>query len=138
MGIVLIYDCTDPVSFKDISNWLKQIEHHANTNVSKLLVCSKCDLTSDRKITEQEGSQLAAAHNLLYFETSAKTGKYVCEMFECMARDILKKGIHLGLERNMNVAKEKKQRIEFRNSEIEGKSSIKNDKNKVHLKEIMR
>ena len=37
-GIILTYDVTDQNSFKNIRNWIKQIEANAQTNVCKVLV----------------------------------------------------------------------------------------------------
>ena len=44
MGILLVYDCTQELTFNNISNWLKQIDAHASEDVMKVLVCNKIDL----------------------------------------------------------------------------------------------
>jgi Ras-related protein Rab-8A len=80
MGIILVYDCTDQQTFNNISNWLKQIEQHASTNVAKVLVANKCDRT-DKIIESSVGKALADQHGLLFFETSAKNGHNVAEVF---------------------------------------------------------
>ena len=56
--IILTYDVTDKNSFKNIPNWIKQIEANAPTNKSKVLVGNKCD-KPDRMITKSEGQKLA-------------------------------------------------------------------------------
>ena len=33
MGILLVFDCTNELSFNNITNWLKQIEAHASEDV---------------------------------------------------------------------------------------------------------
>ena len=43
MGIILAYDCSSQESFKNIKNWIKQIEQHAASDVSKILVANKSD-----------------------------------------------------------------------------------------------
>ena len=43
-GIVLVYDMTDKKSFKDVENWLLEVEKYASEDVSKILVGNKCDL----------------------------------------------------------------------------------------------
>ena len=70
-GIILTFDVTDESSFKNIRNWVKQIEQNAQNNVCKVLVGNKCD-REDRKVSFEEGSKLAAEFNMKYFETSAK------------------------------------------------------------------
>lgn len=87
-GIILTFDVTDETSFKNIKNWVKQIETNAQNNVCKVLVGNKCD-REDRKVTFEEGSKLAAEFNMKYFETSAKTNHNVNETFSYLTKDIL-------------------------------------------------
>ncbi len=85
MGIILVYDCTEEATFNNISNWLKQIEVHASSDVAKILVANKTDLPT-RKIDTQQGEQLALQHGLAFFETSAKLGTNINEVFYHMAK----------------------------------------------------
>merc|ERR1712032_1503522 len=87
-GIILTFDVTDESSFKNIKNWVKQIEQNAQNNVCKVLVGNKCD-REDRKVTFEEGSKLAEEFNMKYFETSAKTNLNVNETFSFLTKDIL-------------------------------------------------
>ena len=89
MGIVLVYDCTEEATFNNISNWLKQIETHASEGVAKVLVANKVDL-ENRAVTQQQGEELADKHGLNYFETSAKSGQNISELFHHIARQIVK------------------------------------------------
>lgn len=88
MGIILVYDCTDQQTFNNISTWLKQIDQHANSNVAKVLVANKCD-RPDRAVETEKGRALAEAHGLTFFETSAKNGQNVNEVFHSIARVIV-------------------------------------------------
>ena len=54
MGIILVYDCTNELTFNNINNWLKQIESHASEDVTKMLVANKTDLPN-RVITQEQG-----------------------------------------------------------------------------------
>ena len=42
-----------------------------------LLVGNKNDLKFEREVTTEEGQEFADKHNLIYFETSAKSGDNV-------------------------------------------------------------
>ena len=81
MGIILVYDCCDENSFNNIRNWIKQIETHAASDVVKVLVGNKADMDDERVVTTEQGQQLAEECGLPFFETSAKTGLNISELF---------------------------------------------------------
>lgn len=87
-GIILTYDVTDENSFKNIRNWVKQIEQNAQSNVCKVLVGNKCD-REDRKISPEEGKRLADEFRMQFFETSAKSNYNVNETFTFLTKEIL-------------------------------------------------
>ena len=87
-GIILTYDVTDANSFKNIRNWIKQIEANAQTSVKKFLIGNKCD-KPDRVVTKEEGKKLADDYNMSFFETSAKTNQNVTEVFNFLTKEIL-------------------------------------------------
>ena len=89
MGIILVYDTTQEITFNNITNWLKQIDSHASEDVSRVLVANKIDLPN-RIVSEEMGKQLAQEYGLTYFETSAMTGHNVNELFYYMAKTIIK------------------------------------------------
>ena len=43
MGILLVYDITNPKSFNNVTNWLRNIEEHASEDVVRLLVGNKVE-----------------------------------------------------------------------------------------------
>ena len=89
MGIILVYDCTDENSFNNIRNWVKQIETHAAKDVAKVLVGNKADMEEERVITTDQGQQLADEYGLPFFETSAKSGLNIHELFQSLAKRIV-------------------------------------------------
>ena len=88
-GIILMYDVTDQNSFKNIRNWIKQIEANAQTSVIKVLVGNNCD-KPDRVVTEEEGKKLANDSNMGFFETSIRTNQNVNEVFNFLVQEIMK------------------------------------------------
>ena len=41
MGIMLVYDITNPKSFNNVTNWLRNIDEHASEDVVRVLVGNK-------------------------------------------------------------------------------------------------
>ncbi|KAK3563057.1 hypothetical protein QTP86_015868 [Hemibagrus guttatus] len=92
MGILLVYDITNAKSFENISKWLRNIEEHANEDVERMLLGNKCDMEDMRVVSKAKGEQIAAEHNIRYFETSAKANINIEKAFLTLAEDILQKG----------------------------------------------
>lgn len=101
-GIILTYDVTDENSFKNIRNWVKQIEQNAQSNVSKVLVGNKCD-RDDRKVQFEEGDKLAKEFGLKFFESSAKTNYNVNEIFTFLTKEILNNCGNIGAQSSQNA-----------------------------------
>lgn len=68
---------------------MKQIEQHASKDVAKVLVGNKAD-KEDKVIDTETGKQLADEYGLEFFETSAKTGLNISELFQHIAHSIIK------------------------------------------------
>eukprot|EP00344_Euplotes_crassus_P005857 CAMPEP_0196999712 /NCGR_PEP_ID=MMETSP1380-20130617/4829_1 /TAXON_ID=5936 /ORGANISM="Euplotes crassus, Strain CT5" /LENGTH=166 /DNA_ID=CAMNT_0042416725 /DNA_START=143 /DNA_END=640 /DNA_ORIENTATION=+ len=87
-AILLVYDCTERSTFETIENWLKSIEVHAPKESFVILVANKID-SDKREVTSEEGEEFARENGLPYFETSAKTGEQIDELFEFCTKQIL-------------------------------------------------
>uniref|UniRef100_A0A7S0ZZX3 Uncharacterized protein n=1 Tax=Noctiluca scintillans TaxID=2966 RepID=A0A7S0ZZX3_NOCSC len=90
-GIIIVYDVTDRESFKNVQNWVGEIEKYAGDGVSKLLVGNKCDLASKKVVSTDEAKELADSLNMRLLETSAKNAHNVEEAFNTMAGEIKKR-----------------------------------------------
>ncbi|GAB6031879.1 Ras-protein Rab-8A [Chamberlinius hualienensis] len=88
MGILLVYDITNEKSFKNIKNWIRNIEEHASADVEKMILGNKCDMNDRRQVSKEKGEQLAIEYGIKFMETSAKAGINVEEAFFTLARDI--------------------------------------------------
>ena len=85
-GGFVIYDITNRDSFKNLENWLSEIEKNANQNILKILVGNKNDLEDDREIKTEEGQAFANRNGMQFMETSAKMNVNVNEAFEALAK----------------------------------------------------
>ena len=90
MGIILTYAVNDRASFANIESWMRQIKHHADDDVCKILVGNKCDV-EDRCVDYEEGKRLADSYGIQFFETSAKDAKNVNDAFYAIAAEMVQK-----------------------------------------------
>jgi len=77
---------TEKSTFESVARWLADICDYGEEETVIMLVGNKKDLIksdpSKRQVSEEEAKKLAEKHNLLYEETSAKTGENVVPAFE--------------------------------------------------------
>ncbi len=82
--IFIIYDVSSKDTFNNLSTWINFIKQ-VNTDNSMMILCgNKTDL--ERRITTQEGKNLANKEQMMFFEVSAKNGENVNKMmYSCIA-----------------------------------------------------
>ena len=88
---LIVYDISRKVSFENLVEWIEDCRNSSPKTVFMVLVGNKCDLEKDREVTEEEGREFAERNGMLFFETSAKTGQNVEEVFKQSAALISKK-----------------------------------------------
>jgi small GTP-binding protein len=89
-GAIGVFDVTSQESLLKIPGWVSSIKK-AVGNIPMILIGNKIDL--ERKVTTEEGQELADRLGCEYIETSAKTGEGVEEAFLAIARKCLDVGM---------------------------------------------
>ena len=79
---IIVYEISNKKSFENISSWIEECKNTAPKSILMVLVGNKCDLEDNREVTEEEGREFAEKNGMIFFETSAKTGKNVEELFK--------------------------------------------------------
>ena len=109
---LVVYDLTKPTSLVKAKHWVAELQRQASPGIVIALVGNKLDLTSQdtggppaaegeageaeeatsdgdaRKVSTREAQEYAEEEGLLFFETSAKDGTGVQEVFTAIANAI--------------------------------------------------
>ena len=90
----MVYDITCRKSFESVRVWMDQIRQKGDVNVDKVLLGNKCDMgeTADgvhRKVSVEEGKQLADEFGIQFFETSAKEDINVEDAFMAITESVV-------------------------------------------------
>jgi len=105
---LVVYDLTKPSSLVKAKHWVAELQRQASPGIVIALVGNKLDLCEDdapesdqqdgeaaddddgvaRKVSTDEAKAYADEERLLFFETSAKTGHNVSEVFTAIANSI--------------------------------------------------
>ena len=81
---VVVFDLTSEPSFVRAKEWVKQLSLSNNPNIVIALAANKADVSS-RSVKLDEAKSFASEENLIFMETSAKTGLNVQKLFEVLA-----------------------------------------------------
>ena len=85
----LTYDITRDDTFVNVIDWLKEIKQHANSDIVIYLIGNRCDLEDDREVTRERAIEFCKQYSIdKFFETSAKTGDNVEEVFSLAAKEL--------------------------------------------------
>ena len=88
-GVIFVYDVTDANTFKSIKKWLYEIDQNCD-RVSRVLVGNKGDNHEEKVVPLEEAQHFADQIGIPLYETSAKEGKNVGEVFHAIAQLVLK------------------------------------------------
>jgi small GTP-binding protein len=83
--VIVAYDITNLESFNNIQKWLQEGRRYTCEDVPCMIVGNKADLHRERKVSTEDGRNLADSLKLGFLETSAKKGTNVEEAFSRLA-----------------------------------------------------
>ncbi len=84
MGCIILFDLTNRESFEHIPKWMEEVKKESGS-IPMLLVGNKKDLIDERVISREEAEEIAKDLNMIYVESSAKSGDGVGDVFGVLA-----------------------------------------------------
>ena len=89
---ILTYDVTNEQSLESLNYWLSELSDKVDQeNMLLCLAGNKNDVdSSEKKVSTAKGKNFAHENNMLFFETSAKTGEGVKDLFVTIANEVYK------------------------------------------------
>ena len=84
---ILTYDVTNEQSLESLNYWLNELND--KVEIDNMILClagNKNDVEASKKtVPTSKGKAFAEEHNMIFYETSAKTGAGVKELFQAIA-----------------------------------------------------
>jgi len=84
--VVLVYDVTDKQSLWNLleskNSWLSELEKKGKSNVAKVIVGARADLSDEKEVTIDDAAAVIDKYNIDIYETSAKTGEGVDQVWK--------------------------------------------------------
>ena len=112
-GAAIVFDVTNAESFHRVDFWRRELQNKRDTtkDISILLIGNKKD-KKNRSISYDEAKKYADDHNLMYTETSAKTGENVHDAFLLLIQNIYRnmdpENPGVGIRRHFSYDEKKK------------------------------
>ena len=82
-----MYDISSATSFRNLPEWLAEVERYAGNSVHRILIGNKSD-RSDREIETELGKQFAQENSMPFLETSAKNSNNIDQLFLQLAKTL--------------------------------------------------
>ena len=111
---IIVYDITCEDSFKSVNTWIEDCLNNCSKTIYMILVGNKSDLEERRVVSKEKGEELAIKYGIKFYETSAKEGINVKNVFINSIDEIAKKideGYYdlddeeCGIKKNLRVLK---------------------------------
>jgi DnaJ family protein C protein 27 len=85
---LLVYDISKKDTFAALDKWIKELQTYCKTHVHLFIIGNKADLVY-RAVMEDEVKEYATKLGCRYFETSAKTGQGIQDVFAALIETCL-------------------------------------------------
>ena len=107
-GIILAYDITREKTLENIQNWIDEMLEDNHNEIHKILIGNKSDLKEKRKISKEQGEEMAKQFELEnnFYETSCESGENVEKAFNDLVMQVYEKYASKIQKTNIKIQKE--------------------------------
>ena len=84
----VVYDISNYSTFESVQSWIEDCKSQSSKTILLILIGNKSVLNDIRQVTYDEGAKFAKSNNMIFLETSAKTGDNINEIFDKSVRKI--------------------------------------------------
>ncbi len=91
---LLVFDATDPSSLEKVKSWVKELQMHASNSMVLVIASNKSDLRDANPngcVPYKQAQEYARQIGASLFQTSAKTGRGIDELFKHIAQRLLER-----------------------------------------------
>jgi small GTP-binding protein len=85
----LVFDVSFRQSFSDVTSWISELRQNVGPDILLVIVANKIEDRAADSVSTAEARAFATKHSALYYETSAKTGQGVADMFVSVAEQLV-------------------------------------------------
>ena len=87
--VFLTYDITRDETFVNVKEWLMEVKQHASSDILIYLIGNRSDLEDEREVQQEKAIEFCKQYQIdKFFETSAKTGDHVEEVFSLASKEL--------------------------------------------------
>ncbi|XP_041374498.1 ras-related protein Rab-5C-like [Gigantopelta aegis] len=117
---VIVYDVNGASTFNRALSWVRELRQQANSQIVMVWSGNKADIAgASRAVLTEDARAFADENDLMFFETSAKTGMAVQDVFLNIAQKLADR-----LDQGVSIDGERRDRVRLqRNGQEKGKKS---------------
>jgi len=90
-AVIFVYDVNVKQTIEKIKYWINSANENTSKDVVGVIVGNKIDMRENHEIMNEQIKSLADKYDMETFETSAKTGEGISEVFTYLVQCLLKK-----------------------------------------------
>ena len=90
-AILICCDLTNHDSFANLNNWLDEVGKYTGSDIDKMVLCNKADLSDKRKISKEEILGFEKKTGIKVMEVSAKSGYGIENAFKTIIEKLIMK-----------------------------------------------